>query len=106
MATQPNLAGDWPTYGNGPAHTGYFPGTLNGLPFVLKWQAPMPHAVISQAAIAGGRVYFSVGYYFSAMTLRALDANTGQGLWTNMILLKNPGSFSEAPGRGGSLQAD
>ena len=85
VATQANLPGDWPTYGNGPAHTGYFPGTLNGLPFALKWQTPMPHAVISQAAIGGGRVYFSVGDYYSAMTLRALDANTGQGVWTNAL---------------------
>ena len=41
LGTQPNLPGDWPTYGNGPAHTGYFPGKLNGLPLVLKWKAPM-----------------------------------------------------------------
>jgi hypothetical protein len=85
VAAQPNLPGGWPTYGNGPAHTGYFPGTLNGLPFMLKWQTPMPHAVISQAAIGGGSVYFSVGDYYSAMTLRALDASTGQGVWTNAL---------------------
>jgi len=93
LATQPNLAGDWPTYGNGPAHTGYFPGTLNGLPFVLKWKKPLPHAVISQAAIVGGRVYVSVGYYYSSISLWAIDANTGLGLWTNALA----GSFSISP---------
>ena len=93
MATQPNLPGDWPTYGNGPAHTGYFPGKLNGLPFVQKWKTPMPHNVISQAAIGGGRVYVSAGYYFSAMSLRALDANTGAGVWTNTL----PGANSISP---------
>ncbi|HWW01387.1 MAG TPA: PQQ-binding-like beta-propeller repeat protein [Candidatus Acidoferrum sp.] len=85
MAGQPNLPGDWPTYGNGPAHTGYFPGTLNGCPFALKWKVPISSAYIWQAAVAGGRVYFSVGYYYSATTLRALDANTGLGLWTNNL---------------------
>src|SRR5438552_17302520 len=82
-AESANLIGDWPTYGNGPAHTGYFPGTLNGLPFVLQWRTPMPSSAVSQAAIVGGRAYVSVGYYYSAMSLRALDATTGQGLWTN-----------------------
>jgi hypothetical protein len=89
LATQPNLPGDWPTYGNGPAHTGYFPGKLNGLPLVLKWKAPMQYSqysynnVLSQAAIGGGRVYVSVGYYSSGISVRALDANTGQAVWTN-----------------------
>ena len=92
-ATPPNLPGDWPTYGGSPAHTGYFPGTLNGLPWVLKWKKPLPHAVISQAAIAGGRVYVSVGYYYSSISLWAIDANTGLGLWTNALA----GSFSISP---------
>ncbi len=87
--SQATLAGDWPTYGNGPAHTGYLPGKLNGLPFVLKWKSPMQYAtgstgnVLSQAAIGGGRLYVSVGYYSSGISVRALDANTGQPLWTN-----------------------
>lgn len=93
MATQSNLSGDWPTYGNGPAHSGYFPGKLNGLPWVQKWKAPMPYLVISQPAVGGGRVYVSVGYYYAAMSLRALDANTGQGVWTNTL----PGTTSISP---------
>jgi hypothetical protein len=93
MATQPSLPGDWPTYGNGPAHTGYFPGKLNGLPWVQKWKTPMPHNVLSQPAIGGGRVYVSAGYYFSAMSVRALDANTGAGVWTNNL----PGANSISP---------
>jgi len=92
-ATQPNLSGDWQTYGNGPAHTGYFPGKLNGLPFVQKWKTPVGHTVISQPAVGGGRVYVSVGYYYSAMSLRALNANTGQGVWTNMLA----GTFAVNP---------
>jgi hypothetical protein len=87
--SQATLTGDWPTYGNGPAHTGYLPGKLNGLPFVLKWKSPMQYSqnsygnVLSQAAIGGGRLYVSVGYYSSGISVRALDANTGEPLWTN-----------------------
>jgi len=87
--SQATLTGDWPTYGNGPAHTGYLPGKLNGLPFVLKWKSPMQYSqnsygnVLSQAAIGGGRLFVSVGFYSSGISVRALDANTGQPLWTN-----------------------
>jgi large repetitive protein len=84
-ATEATLSGDWPTYGKGPSHTGYVPGKLNGLPWVQKWKTPMPHSVLSQVAVGGGRVYVSAGYYFSAMSLRALDANTGAGIWTNNL---------------------
>jgi hypothetical protein len=87
--SQATLTGDWPTYGAGPAHTGYLPGRLNGLPFVLKWKSPMQYSqnsygnVLSQAAVGGGRLFVSVGYYSSGISVRALDANTGQPLWTN-----------------------
>jgi len=93
LATEPSLSGDWPTHGRGPAHTGYFPGRLNGLPFVFKWKTAMPHNVLSQPAVGGGRVYLSAGYYFSAMSVRALDATTGAGIWTNNL----PGANSISP---------
>jgi hypothetical protein len=79
---QANLSGDWPTYGNGPAHSGYFPGTLNGLSLVQKWKAPMPNSNISQPAVGGGRVFVTVGWYYGAMSLISLDAATGQPLGT------------------------
>lgn len=82
-AYESNLRGEWHTYGNGPAHTGYFPGTLNGLPFVQKWKAPMPSGHVTQPAIGGGRVFVTTGWYFGPMALIAMDANTGVPLWTN-----------------------
>jgi hypothetical protein len=85
-AESANLIGDWTTFGNGPAHTSYFPGTLNGLPFVLKWKAPMPSGAVSQAAIVANRAYVVAGYYFNPMSLRAIDATTGQPIWTNNIV--------------------
>ena len=87
--SQATLVGDWPTYGGSPSHTGYLPGKLNGLPFALKWKSPMQYSqnsygnVLSQAAIGGGRLFVSVGYYSSGISVRALDANTGKPLWTN-----------------------
>ena len=94
FATEPNLLGDWPAFGNGPAHSGYFPGRLNGLPFVLKWKAPMPANVISQPVIAGGRVFVSVGLASTGLTLRALDAETGQPLWTNAFSARTATTIS------------
>src|SRR6185503_2391515 len=39
---------------------------------------------VSQAAIANGRAFVSVGYYFNTgLSVRALDAITGRPLWTN-----------------------
>jgi hypothetical protein len=87
---QANLPGDWPTYGNGPGHAGYFPGTLNGLSFVQKWKAPMPNFNISQPAIGGGRAFVSVGWYYGAMSLRSLDVATGQLL----VSFDFPSSYS------------
>jgi hypothetical protein len=78
-----NLPGEWPMYGNGPAHTGYFPGTLNGLPFVMKWRAPMPNFNVSPPVIGGGRAFVTTGWYLGPMSLRVLDAESGQLLWLN-----------------------
>ena len=83
QAASANLPGDWTTYGNNPGHTGYFPGTLNGLPFVMKWRTPMPNFNITQPAIGGGRVYVTSGWYYGNMYLIALDAETGQAIRTN-----------------------
>src|SRR4026207_829437 len=67
-AASSSLPGEWPTYGNGPTHAGYFPGTLNGLPFIQKWKASMPNFNVSQAAVGGGRVFITVGWYYGPMS--------------------------------------
>ncbi len=43
----------------------------------------MPNFNISQAAVGDGRAFVTVGWYYGPMSLRSLDANTGQPLWTN-----------------------
>jgi len=77
------LPGDWTTYGNNPAHTGYFPGTLGGLTFVEKWKVPMPSSSIKEPVIGGGRVFVTAGWYYGNMYLIALDAETGSPIKTN-----------------------
>ena len=98
VAASSSLPGEWPTYGNGPAHTGYFPGTLNGLPFIQKWRVTLPNFNVSQAAAGGGRVFVTVGWYYGPMSLRALDASTGQPLWTQNFAAAfaiNPPTYSD-----------
>jgi len=45
----------------------------------------MPLTVSTPLAIANGRLYICLGYYYTGMWVMALDANTGQGLWTNRL---------------------
>lgn len=97
-ASSANLFGDWTTYGNGPAHTGYFPGTLDGLPFIQKWKEPTPNWNVSQAATGGGRVFITTGWYFGTMYLMSFDAETGQPLRTNNFgswFSINPPTYSD-----------
>lgn len=78
--TPMSLAGEWPTYGRGPAHTGYFPGRLgNGL-FTQKWSASLT-GTLQQVAVGDGRVYVTPYQYFSSAWLAALDEQTGATLW-------------------------
>jgi hypothetical protein len=94
-AHEASLSGDWPTFGNGPAHTSYFPGRLNSLKFALKWRAHMGTYAVSQAASSGERVFVSTGnYYGPNETVRALDTRNGQSLWTYVF---NPASSINPP---------
>ena len=55
------LNGEWHMYGNGPAHTGYFPGLMSSTPLVTSlWSASLPYAAY-QVAVAGGSVFASSG---------------------------------------------
>ena len=54
------LNGEWHTLGNGPSHTGYFPGILGDTPLTsLLWSVSNVGA--NQVAIGGGDVYVSRG---------------------------------------------
>src|SRR5206468_3304807 len=37
--------GDWPTFGNGPSHTGYWPGLIGTNLFVASWSNSFPTSI-------------------------------------------------------------
>ena len=79
VAENDALAGDWDTLGNGPSHTGYFPGVLGSDPVAtLAWSDNISS---NQVAVADGRVYVTESGYFYGGPLVALDENTGAELW-------------------------
>jgi len=79
-----SLAGDWPTFGNGPAHTGYFPGGLGNEAFSSNWVAAIPGFTqpLQQVAISGGRIFVTPRLIFANGYLAALYETNGQPAWT------------------------
>ena len=84
------LSGEWHTFGNGPAHTGYFPGIMGNVPLTsLLWSVAISG---SQVAIGGGRVYLTP----DSGSLVALDETTGAQLWKDSftsVFSLNPPTF-------------
>jgi uncharacterized repeat protein (TIGR01451 family) len=78
------VGGDWPTFGNGPDHTGYYPTSLGTNRFAPLWTNSFTLA-INQVAVGNGRVFVTTppfsGYTGDAFLLRALDAQTGGQMW-------------------------
>jgi uncharacterized repeat protein (TIGR01451 family) len=76
--------GDWPTFGNGPSHTGYYPGLLGTNLFVASWSNSFP-LTINTIAVGGGGVYVTLptfsSYTYDPFYLAAFDPQTGQQLW-------------------------
>jgi len=73
--------GDWTTFGNGPSHTGYYPGALAGAMFLASWTSsnyfPAPNPVVA----VGSNVYFTLSDYSSNSMVAALNASNGQPVW-------------------------
>jgi hypothetical protein len=76
------LRADWPTFGNGPAHTGYFPDAIDDGTLQPSWSIATGQK-LQQVAIGAGRVYVTPWQYFTNAWLRALDAGTGGQLWSH-----------------------
>ena len=74
------LAGDWPTFGNGPQHTGYFPGYVGEMLFTEGWSMNVG-GTLQQVAVGDGRIFVTPYQYFRAAYLAALDELTGEELW-------------------------
>jgi len=77
------LAGDWTTFGNGPAHTGYFPGGLGNATFSSRWTTNISGLTegLQQVAVAGGRIFVTPIQYFANGYLAALYETNGQQAW-------------------------
>src|SRR5581483_7085642 len=85
----------WPMYGNGPAHTGYFPGTRGSNALSPLWSTNFGIA-LNQVAIGGGKVFVTPVTYFSTTFLAALDAATGLAAWQHNFVSAfsiNPPSY-------------
>jgi hypothetical protein len=74
------LAGDWPTFGNGPAHAGYFPGIVGNSTFALRWRSVVGGS-LQQAAVGGNRIYVTPYQYFGSAFLTAIHEYSGQVAW-------------------------
>jgi uncharacterized repeat protein (TIGR01451 family) len=86
--------GDWPTLGNGPRHTGYYPSSLGTNLFTPFWTNTYT-GTINQVAAANGMVFLTmssgVPYIFM---MAALDAQSGRQLWRDDF---TPGNSISAP---------
>ncbi|HLP75944.1 MAG TPA: PQQ-binding-like beta-propeller repeat protein, partial [Candidatus Paceibacterota bacterium] len=79
-ANQGPLAGDWPTFGNGPAHAGYFPGIVGDASFTLRWQAAIG-GNLQQVAVAANRIFVTPYQYFGSAFLMSLHEYSGRVAW-------------------------
>jgi alpha-tubulin suppressor-like RCC1 family protein len=88
-------AGDWPTFGGSPAHTGHHPAALEGCNFMPAWtQTVQSGSALNRAAIADGRaVIVPQGYFVTGLAAKAVDLATGRLLWSFPF----PSSYSSNP---------
>lgn len=74
-------AGPWPMMGRDAAHTGYYPGTLNGQTLSLGWSLQVSPQPLNQVSIAEGKVFATPDIYFNETQLSAVDLATGTLAW-------------------------
>ncbi len=85
-----NVTGDWPTFGNGPAHTGYQPITLGANLYQAGWSVSYPTSNgLNQVAVAGGRIFVTPLSRFGDSFLSTLDASSGTELWRRQFVSSN-----------------
>lgn len=80
------VPGDWTTFGNGPAHTGYQPGVVGGNPPLLLWrnEAAFREGYRNQVVVAAGRI-FMTKVFGADHLLSSLDAKSGDEIWRRRI---------------------
>lgn len=77
-------AGDWPTFGGSPAHTGRHPAVLDETHFLPAWNAVVQQGyALNRAAVSNGRVVVVPQSRFATgISVRGLDVKTGAPLWS------------------------
>jgi hypothetical protein len=77
------LPGDWKTFGNGPEHTGYFPGGLGNGTFSLSWVTNVNGSLfpLKQAAIAEGIIFLTANDFTHKGYVAALRESDGSLAW-------------------------
>ncbi|MEY2529510.1 MAG: large repetitive protein, partial [Verrucomicrobiota bacterium] len=86
--TQPTT-GRWTSFGNGPAHSGFYPATIGAATPVPGWTKSYSPTAINQVVISDGRVFVSSNgtndytypYPQANPFILALDETTGAELW-------------------------
>ncbi|OYV07356.1 MAG: hypothetical protein CFE26_01460 [Verrucomicrobiales bacterium VVV1] len=75
-------AGDWPTFGGSPAHTGRHPAAIDGCQFMPAWSVEVQNgSALNRAAIAADRAVVVPQGSGDTPQLYSLSAATGQQLW-------------------------
>ncbi|MEO0018016.1 MAG: hypothetical protein RLZZ522_1299, partial [Verrucomicrobiota bacterium] len=84
-------AGEWPTFGGSPAHTGRHPAALEMTRFQPAWNAPLQAGfVLNRAAIANGRaVVVPASRFATGIKVHSLNLETGAPLWTFPVPYSN-----------------
>jgi Tol biopolymer transport system component len=83
--------GSWPSFGNGPSHTGFYPITIGDVTVVPGWTKTFPDHPLNHVAISGGRVYATATGFNAADNnvnvpfAVALDSVTGNELWRRTL---------------------
>ena len=75
-------SGPWPMTGRDAAHTGYYPGTLNGQTFTAAWTVPLSTQALNQVSIAEGKVFIAHKTLNNLSQLSARDLTTGALTWS------------------------
>jgi|GEM_PF-366881 len=77
-------AGPWPMMGRDAAHTGFYPGSLNGQTLSQAWTLQVAPQALNQVSIAEGKVFATPDIYFNETQLSAVDLTTGTLAWKKL----------------------
>lgn len=74
-------AGPWPMMGRDAAHTGFYPGTLDGEVLSHAWSLQVSPQPLNQVSIAEGKVFVTPDIYYNETQFTAVDLATGTVAW-------------------------